>query len=125
MPEKTLGYILLSLGIFTMIVAFVYMLLVFTGNREPAGVFAIDAPTIDLGSMLAPSLAQGQSVPLPSSEIEVIPTESFNKILNMSLTFFLMGFVVTFGFRIASLGVMLVRPIKVPVKESQASPPAA
>lgn len=118
MPEKTLGFVLIGLGVCIMVVALVYILLVFTGNRNPVQVFSIKAPTIDLGSMMAPSLPQGQSIPLPKTEIEVIPTEAFNNIINMSLTFFLMGFILNFGFKIASLGVMLVRPITVPLKQT-------
>jgi hypothetical protein len=118
MSEKVLGYILLGGGLFVMIVALVYVLLVFSGNRKPVQVFSIPAPTLDINSMITAGLPEGQSLRLPKNEIEVVPTEDFNRILNMSLTFFLMGFVVTFGFKIASLGVMLVRPIKVNVKEA-------
>jgi len=121
MSEKLIGYIFFGGGVFVMVVALVYVLLVFTGNRKPAEVFSIKAPTIDLSSMLTAGLPDGQGLLLPKNEIEVIPTDDFNRILNMSITFFLMGFVMTFGFKIASLGIMLVRPIKVSVKES--SPP--
>lgn len=122
MSEKTIGYSLLGVGVFIMIVAFVYVLLVFTGNRNPVPLFNIPAPTLDMG-MFLPDTSNLGNLTLPKTEMEIIPTDQFNKLLNLSVTFFLMGFVMTFGYKIASLGVMFLRPVKVTLREEKLPQP--
>lgn len=51
------------------------------------------------------------------TDIEVIPTKPFNDMLNLGIEFMLMSFVMSFGFKLADLGVKLVRPIKITAKE--------
>lgn len=105
-----------------MTVAFIYILLVFTGKREPVELFNIPAPKLDMGMFMPDTSSFGTSITLPKTEMEIIPTDQFNKLLNLSVTFFLMGFVMTFGFKIASLGVMFLRPVKVSIKQDTSVP---
>lgn len=121
MTEKRSGYALLTAGIVVMLFALIYILLVFTGRRDPVSVLNVPAPKIDLGSLVAPGMSQ--MVGMPAAEIELIPTEELNKMLNMTISLFLAGFVMSFGFKIASLGIMFVRTIEVKLKEEKPLPP--
>lgn len=106
---------MLTVGIFLMVGALIQVLLVFTGKTPPLEVFNFPAPTIPLGSLM-PQLPGNLPISLPtgkSASFELIPAKQFNLTLNMSINFFLMGFVMNFGFKIASLGVMLLRPVVV------------
>lgn len=120
MTEKRSGYALLTAGIMVMLFALIYILLVFTGRREPVQVLNVPAPKIDLGSLVAPGMSQ--MVGMPSAEIEIIPTDELNTMLNMTISLFLAGFVMSFGFKIASLGIMFVRTIEVKLKEEKPLP---
>lgn len=113
MDTKRTGYFLTTLGIIIMLFALSYMLLVFTGQREPASVISIPAPKIDLSSLIPAGPIPGMG----QTELEIIPTLQFNKMLNMTISLLLSGFVMSFGFKIASLGVMFIRPIKVDLKQ--------
>lgn len=115
MTEGQTGYALLITGFVIMIFCLVYILLVFTGQRDPFQVVSIPAPKIDFSSLMGgPGLA---GMNLGKTELEVIPTSEFNKIINMGISLLLSGFVMSFGFKIASLGVMLIRPIKINAKQ--------
>jgi hypothetical protein len=122
MSEKRSGFLLLALGIIVMVFSLSYILMVFTGQREPVSVISIPAPKIDLssfvpGSEMLPGMSQ--------TEIEIIPTLQFNKMLNMVITLLMSGFIMSFGFKLASLGVMFIRPIKVDLKQETTRPPSA
>lgn len=110
MQEKNVGYILLGVGVITMFVAVGVVILTFTGNMAPVSVFNIKAPTIDTSSFVPKLLGGGQ-------KIEIIPTTAFNKLLNLGIEFLLMTFILSFGFKLADLGVKLVRPLRSHVKE--------
>lgn len=94
--------------------ALIQVLLVFTGKTNPIPVFSIESPKLSLDAFL-PNLPAGVTLPggsTPSNQsIELISTKDFNRLLNMSATIFLMGFVLSFGYKIASLGINLLRPI--------------
>ena len=126
MNERITGYILLSVGLLVMFGALIQVLLVFTGRTAPLPVFSMEAPKLSLSSLM-PQLPTG-SLPLPAGtdqSLELIPTADFNKTINMSVTLFLMGFVLSFGFKIASLGVMMLRPVVVKLNGKSEIPPTA
>lgn len=110
MEEKQIGYALLGIGITVMFLSAVIVLLTFTGIIKPVSLFNIPAPTLNTGSFMPqiPGLPKSQG-----TDIEIFPTESFNLLLNISVMFFLMTFLMSFGFKLADLGVKLLRPIKV------------
>lgn len=127
MNERVTGYILLIAGLLIMFGALIQVLLVFTGRIDPLPVFSIEAPKLSLSAFM-PQLPTG-SLPLPAGtkdqSFELLPTADFNKMINMSITVFLMGFVLSFGFKIASLGVMMLRPIVVKSAGKADVPPTA
>lgn len=124
MNERVTGYILLIAGLLIMFGALIQVLLVFTGRIAPFAVFSIEAPKLSLSAFM-PQLPTG-SLSLPTSgtndQLELLPSADFNKMLNMSVTLFLMGFVLSFGYKIASLGVMMLRPISVKVSGKPETP---
>ena len=122
MNEKIVGYVLLLSGIIIMFGALIEVLLVFTGKTNPIPVFTIEAPKLSLDAFI-PKLPDGSASPLSSTlptqnsnqSLELLPTKEFSKMINMSITLFLMGFLLSFGYKIASLGAMMLRPITLKV----------
>lgn len=110
MGEKNLGYVLLCAGLFFMILAVAVIVLTLMNKISPITVFNIPAPTINTSSFMP-------AIPgLPKSEgadISVLPTDAFNKILNIGAEFMLMYFILSFGFKLSDLGVKMLRPIKI------------
>ncbi|MBI2442357.1 MAG: hypothetical protein HYV40_00425 [Candidatus Levybacteria bacterium] len=122
MNERIVGYILLFAGIIIMFGSLIQVLLVFTGKMEPFRVFSIASPTISLDSLLPQLPTETLTLPTTAKKpIELIPTAQFNKMINMSVMIFLMGFVLSFGYKLSSLGVMMVRPISVKLSAKQES----
>ena len=113
MPEKNVGYALLGIGILTMFAAFLFIVIIFIGGIDPIPVVNINAPSFDT-SALVPQIP---GLPAPSaSKVELIPASDFNKIINLTTNLFFMGFIMSFGFKLADLGVKLIRPIKIEAK---------
>lgn len=115
MEEKSIGYILLAAGLMVMFFALGFVVLMFTGKMNPIGVLHIPSPTFNTASFMPqiPGIpkAEGQ-------DVQLIPTDAFNKILNLGLNVFFMGFIMSFGFKLADLGIKLLRPIKIETKQS-------
>lgn len=113
MEEKKVGYSLLAGGIIVMIIAFVTVVLLFTGVISPVKLFTIPSPSFNTSNLI-PSVP---GLPAPKGEkIEILPTETFSTVLNLGVQFILMTFVMSFGFKLADLGVKLIRPIKIEAK---------
>lgn len=121
MSEKTTGYMFLWSGIGIMIFSLVFIIFVFTGVIEPIGLFSIKAPTLE-SSSIVPTSPSPFGSDTQDQEIELIPTDQFNKLINVSVTFFLMGFIMTFGAKIAHIGVLFLRPVQVSLKEQTHTP---
>lgn len=118
MNEKVIGYILLGVGICIMLFALGNIFLVFTSKIQPIMLFDTKGISFDINSLL-PQLSEGVSPGKKPAGMELIPSGTINQMLNLSSHFFLMSFVVTFGYKIASLGVMLVRPVVVKLKTKE------
>ena len=126
--DKVLGYILLLIGLAMIFVSTFIAFRVFTGKSEPAKIFDVEAPVINLPSQNSLTLPEGFELPegviLPQSSVEgkgfkIIPDEVFNRLLNSSLYFLAMTFVASSGAKIASIGVQLVKEVKVQFKENK------
>lgn len=119
MSEKIVGYLLLVVGITVMAFSAVSVYSVFTGKSQPLRLFAISGISIDfgqiVGGMLPPELA-GQAGKKPAQKTEVIPGDVMNQLFNLLATLMLMGFLMSFGYKLAGLGVQLVRPMKVTLR---------
>lgn len=110
MSEKNLGYLFLGGGLLVMIGALLIVIFLFTGVIKPYKMIDIKAPSFNTAN-LVPSIP---GLPKPTGEkIEVIPTAALNHMVNLGVQFLLMTFIMSFGFKIADLGVKLLRPIKI------------
>lgn len=109
MSEKTIGYILLGVGIVLIVLALLRMFLVFTGKLPPVDLFHSNAISLDLGSLMpnAPAAAGNQ---------ELISADYLNLSSNLFIELLLMGFVASSGQKLASTGTSLLRPITVKLK---------
>ena len=123
MSEKITGYLLLVTGIVVMVFSALSVYSVFTGKSQPVHLFAISGISIDfgqiVGGMLPPELAGqagAQTSKRPAQKREVIPGDVMNQLFNLLSYLMLMGFLMNFGYKLAELGVQMLRPIKVTLK---------
>ncbi len=123
MSEKVTGYILLIVGILVMIFAVIQVFLVFTNKIKPMDVFHLSSSDINSvvdQSKLIPQTGSDNQV-ITQPKINLIPPQVLNDALNFSTHFFLMSFLLGFGYRISSLGVMFLRPVIVKLKTKEES----
>lgn len=104
--DKTVGYVLLAVGLGLIIFPVCSMFNVFTGSVAPPAIFEMNSITIPLPA------GEGMS-PI---EVEVVSGAEISQIVNMVLWLILMVFLITAGGKIGGLGVKLIRDIKVEVK---------
>ena len=117
MQDRNVGYGLLILGILIMLLSVWQVFAVFTGKQEPYPVFQLGEVSIDLMSLFGDQ--PGVAVPTATdTTVELFSASDLSKLINMSTHFFLMSFVMLLGFRISSLGIMLLRPVVVKLKEA-------
>lgn len=110
--EKVLGYLLLIAGIAVIAYAGFSVYQVFTNKVVPEELFAFGPISMDLSKLV-------ENAPTDANLTqELVKSEVLNKPMNLVAHLLLMGFVTTIGFKFASLGTMLIRPIKVNLKES-------
>ena len=105
--EKLVGYVLLALGVILLLVSIVEMLNVYGGNSSP------------------PNLIKLSDISLPSQDgtnIMLIQGNQLSQLPNLFFWFILMGFVMFAGGKIASLGVSMIKDIKVEVKDPLLAP---
>lgn len=118
MSEKIAGYILLLIGILIMVFAVINVFNVFTKNVQPVQLFSSEGISLDLAK-----LAGGNSaLPKEGLETEIISAGILNNSLNLIAHLFFMGFLVNVGFRISSVGTLLIRTIKVNLKQKTENP---
>lgn len=128
MSEKIVGYLLLAIGLLIIAYSGFSVYSVFTKKNKPIDLFALTGISLDIGSLTGGDSAS-QQTGMPSREgvpakTELVSPEIINTPLNLVAHLMLMGFVATVGYKIASLGVMLLRPIKVKLKAAKISPPS-
>lgn len=118
MTEKVVGYLLLTVGLATIIFSALDLIFVFTGRADPVTLFHFSGINLNLSSLIAGQLPAGAAVNYkPAAPAELIPADMINQVGNMTVHLFLMGFLVSVGYKIASLGVQLLRPIVVKAKD--------
>ncbi|QQS44469.1 hypothetical protein IPM65_02635 [Candidatus Roizmanbacteria bacterium] len=124
MSERIIGYTLLGIGIIMIIITTFQIFSVFTGKATPIQVFKVEktsAKTQPSTTDLLEKLQQGDISALLDSGsgsipgLEVISPEAIYKMLNITVYYFLMMFLLNVGYKIASLGIQMVRPVKVEV----------
>ncbi len=125
MSEKTTGYVLLIIGILLMIFATSQIIMVFTGRATPIKIFKTEeSSTQGTGSFNPQELikqfqdtnTQGSSLPTQMPNVQLIDTKALNDILNLTVYYLIMQFLLSLGYKLASLGIQLLRPIVVQMK---------
>jgi hypothetical protein len=120
MSEKLTGYILLGIGAVVMIIALIQILSIMSSSNVPVVIFKISETTssgsngsfnpLDPSSLLD-SLNSGDL-----SSLNLIDPKVISNLLNIIVYYLIMQFLMGFGYKIASLGVQLLRPINVNMK---------
>lgn len=142
MTEKITGYTLLAIGIIIMIFAAIQIIMVFTGKAQPIGIFTMEK---DEPAPTKPAEQQAMSQEELMKKIQTgdyssllanssgfgglgIDATSINKMLNLTIYYLIMQFLLGLGYKLASLGVQMVRPLKIEVQRnslaSDTLPPA-
>lgn len=108
--EKIIGYLLLLIGLSVIVFSAFSVINVFKGRSQPYNLFSLPAISMNLSKLA------GQPVPPEANlEQELVAADIINKPTNLIAHLLFMGFITTVGFKIAQLGIMLVRPVKVNV----------
>ncbi len=115
MTERTIGYILLVTGIIVMIYSTFQIIAVFTGKTKPVQIVKYDKPT---KSSLSEELLGDLQKNSPSMP-ELFDAESLNEIINLSVYYLIMQLLLGLGFKFSTLGVSMLRPIVVQVKNTK------
>ena len=114
MQEKVLGYFFLFLGIALILFAALRVYVVYTTKAEP--IQLID-PQSNLGFNLSlPNEITGQNMKVP---VQMGQLQPMITLINNFVYLIFMGFFASIGFKIAMLGVNLIRPIVIKAKESK------
>jgi len=131
--EKIIGYSLLSVGILLMIFSTFQIISVFTGKAKPIPLFSMEAPTkstntntksqkqtpAELAQKIQTDpfslLQQSGGLPVP----ELIDPAVLGRMLNLIVYYLIMQFLLGLGFKLSSLGVGLVRPLKINVDKNR------
>lgn len=122
-----IGYVLLFCGIMVMIASLFQLYQVYTKKAQPIQFFNFEGIKIDPSSFapkmdMSPlqELQRKSGLPVtsttqttPTEPVEIFPAKMLNDSANLSAFFFLMGFLLNFGFKIAQLGIKMVRPVYV------------
>lgn len=123
MSEKIIGYILLAVGIMTIIFSGFSVYTVFTKQARPVQLFTFKGISLDASQLLSTNLPpEATQLVKPGGTQEIIPASLLNDSSNIFAHLLLMGFIGSVGYKIASLGVQLTRPIVVKLKTQEATP---
>ena len=106
--EKIIGYTLLILGVVLLLFSIFEMINVYTGNASPPNLF-------NLSDVSLPTDQTGTTITL-------IHGAQLSQLPNLFFWFVLMGFMLFAGGKIASLGVSMIKDIKVEIKEAISAP---
>jgi hypothetical protein len=116
MSEKIIGYILLLFGLLIIFYSVFSAYEVFNKKSKPVDLFSFPAISMDYSKLI-----QG-APPNADMKQELIAPAILNEPTNYIAHLLLMGFIATAGYKIASIGTMLLRTIKVNLKEESIKP---
>lgn len=104
MSEKITGYLLLLIGVGVILVAFLNAYGIFSGTLQPVQFLNFANVGFDLGTGIKQELLSGKDLSTST---------------NFFLHIIVLGFFVNVGFKLATLGTQLLRPIKIEVKDNK------
>lgn len=122
MSEKITGYFLVGVGIFVMLFSSYNIYSLFVLKENPVRIFNLPAISLDMSNLVGSEVPSGQVESLKDQgklKTELVGSEILNDPLNFAAHVFLMGFFLNLGYKLASLGVQFVRPIKVNLREDK------
>ena len=111
MNEKITGYILLTVGIGIILISALNIFMVVTGQAKPFQIFNFPAIGLDLNSALG--------LPTKGATSQLVSASMINDTTNLLAQIFIVGFFVNVGYKIASLGIELLRPVVVKLREEK------
>lgn len=114
MNEKITGYVLLGVGLAIIILSALNILFIFTGQAHPVKFFNFPAVNLDLSSALGLPSTGAKTAPS-----ELISSAMLNDSSNLLIHLFIVGFFVNVGYKISSLGIELLRPVVVKLREEK------
>lgn len=115
MGEKVTGYTLLVIGFSIMIASLYLVFNVFSGASQPYKLIDLNDISIN-ATMFIPAENLNPDV---DHNIVLIDKDPLNHIVNTIFYLIFMGFAASIGFKIASIGTMLIRTIEVKLKETK------
>jgi hypothetical protein len=121
MTEKVVGYLLVFVGVLVMVAAMFNIYSIFVLKEQPANLINMPSISLDMSNMVGAEVSSEQLESLKSQgklTTELMSGAALNQPLNLAAHLFLVGFFLNSGFKLASLGVQFVRPIKVKLRES-------
>ena len=122
MSEKVIGYILLVVGILVIVYTAFDVYQVFTKQKDPVKLFSFPGISLDASQFMPQNLPPELQAQLGSQKpqkVEMMSGDVLSQPLNYSATLFLMGFIGSIGYKLASLGIMMIRPIVVKLKAKE------
>lgn len=123
MREKVIGYSLLTVGILIILYSAFSVYSVFNKKQNPVDVFNLPGISLDLSGLVGGDLSPEEKALMKEKNVntraELISPEVLNTPLNYTFHILFMGFIASIGFKIANLGTLLIRPIKVNLKEEK------
>lgn len=121
MTEKILGYILITIGVFIILFSGFNIHQVFTKQILPVQFFNFNGISLDATQLLAGSLPAelNQNLPKNGSKMEIIPGNIINDNSNLFAHLLIVGVFINVGYKLASIGTQLVRPINVKLKTQE------
>lgn len=123
--DKLIGYLMLIIGLLIIILTVIWAIYTLTGKIKPPQVFNVEAPSITLPTSnlsvdtsslpaeIAGTIKQNQAKAAP---FKILPDNVFSNMLNLGIFYLLAMFIASTGTKIASLGIQLIRDIKVDFK---------
>ena len=121
MTEKVIGYLLIFTGVLVMLAATFNIYNIFILKERPVNLINMPSISLDMSNMVGAEVPPEQLEALKSQgklTTELMSGEALNQPLNLAAHLFLVGFFLNSGYKLASLGVQFVRPIKVKLRES-------
>lgn len=122
MSEKIIGYLLITMGMCAIVFSVINIYSVFTKKINPVNFFDSQGISIDTAQITEAAISNklketGVNMQKPEkNDQEIVSADLLNNSANLFAQIVLMGFVSTAGYKIASIGTMLARPINVKVK---------